>query len=335
MASSETPASTPSIIFRLGLATAGGLFLYVAASLASTVTPASAIPNVPIFVILGALGLFALVSAGVYRPSPHLRWLILAAYIAQVLVQALIWIQATSASDPHVVDSGLYTDFAASLARHGMNPYTWDYGGVLDLHPYQQKSSTPLLNAASESLYPYPALPFLLVAPVQALGLPGIFSLSLLGNLCLLFLIFAAAPRNWQPVVLLPTLAGFDYNFLTTSGNLDVLWILALVGMISAWRRPTLRAVLYGLAVSVKQGPALLAPFLLIRVWKEGEHAPSRLARFLSISLATFLLSNGPFMLWDPDRLVQGLHGAHARHAGDLQPGRAVHADAEWRPVPS
>jgi uncharacterized membrane protein len=302
MGSSETPGSTLSIIFRLGLATAGGLFIYLATLLANSISPATTALNVPILAVLGGLGLFALVSAGVRRPSPDLRWLILAAYILHVIIQAQIWVQLSRLPDLVPTDVGLNTDMAGTLIRHGQNPYTWNFSGVFDVYRTAQGDSTPLLSGASVSQYSYPALLFLLVVPFQALGLPGVFTLSVLAHMAVLVLTFLATPRRWQPVILLPAIAGFDFVNLSLIGPLDIVWILALVAMVAAWRRPTLRAILFGLAISLKQSPALLAPFLIIRLWNEDERGrpPTDIARFVLISAATFLLFNGPFLLWSP-----------------------------------
>ncbi len=308
MRSSEANGSLTSIIFRLGLAIAGGLFIYLADILANTVSPASAALNVATFIALGAFGLFALASAGVHRPPKYLRWLILAAYVMQVVIRAQLWIQSSGLPDLISTDVGLHTDLAGTLIRHGQNPYSWDFSGFADLYRTQQGSSTPLLNGASVSRYSYPALPFLLVAPLQALGLPGVFTLSILAHVAVLILIFVAAPRRWQPVILLPAVVGFDFVNLTLIGSLDIVWTLALVGVVAVWRRPTLRAILYGLAISFKQSPALLAPFLFIRLWKEDEQGrpPVSILRFLLISSATFLLVNSPFLLWDPIAWLTG-----------------------------
>jgi uncharacterized membrane protein len=39
--------------------------------------------------------------------------------------------------------------------------------------------------------------------------------------------------------------------------------------MVLVWQRPTLRAVLFGLACAYRQQPWLVAPFLLICIWNE------------------------------------------------------------------
>lgn len=298
-----------AVIFRVGLAAAGGLFLCLAPAAARI---QSALPlNVIVAISLGGAGLFMLVSAGLNQPHRSLRWLILGAYVCEVFVQAFVWAQTSRLPDLIVADSGLYTELGGELIRRGQNPYTWDYGGVYDLYRTRQDAATPRLNGAPESNYPYPALPFLLAAPFQAVGLPGVFSLSIIAHAALLALIFLAAPRQWQPVILMPALvsigsAGFDFTSLTLIGNLDIVWALALAGMAAAWRRPIARAILFGVAASLKQGPALLAPFLLIRLWRDEDKSLEHTVRFILVSAATFLLFNGPFILWNPAAWFEG-----------------------------
>lgn len=301
-------SSTPGAIYRIGLAIAGGLFIHLAAITAGNVPPTNALPAVAALLVFGAAGFFMLLSAGLRHPPHYLRWLILAAYVMQVITQAALWIQTSGSADPNLVDSGSYTDFAGALIGHGQNPYTWDFGGIFDIRRSHHSSSTPLLNGASERPYPYPALPFLLVVPFQAAGLPGVFSVSILAHIAVLGVAFAAAPRQWQPLILLPSLAGFDFEILTVIGNLDILWALALIGVVVTWRHSVLRAIFYGIAISLKQSPILLAPFLLIRLWyEEGQHRSyPHIARFVLTSGAIFALFNGPFILWNPPAWFEG-----------------------------
>jgi len=308
MISTSIPTSNPTLLYRVGLASAGGLVIYLAALFSGATSPANAAFFVPAQIFLGAVGFAMLLSAGMRRPPDYIRWLILAAYIMQVITQAALWVQWSRSADPNLVDSGSYTDLAAALIRHGHDPYEWDYGGVFDIRRSQQSNSTPLLNGASESPYPYPALPFLLVVPFQTLGLPGVFILSVLAHVAMLVLMFVAAPRKWQPIILLPALAGFNFAFFTAIGNLDILWALALLAMVAAWRRPALRAIFYGLALSLKQTPLLLAPFLLIRICYSDKYRRSlaNVACFIMISAAVFLVFNGPFILWNATGWFKG-----------------------------
>lgn len=305
MTSINTPDSTTSVIFRIGLVSAGGLFIHLGLANALARSPAGTSLGAIATIILSGGGLLILVAAGLQWRHDCLRWVILAAYVCEVIFQSYMWIQYLTPLDRVVSDAGLYTDLAGDLLQRGYNPYTWDYGGTFELYREGQEASTPVLKGAPESPYPYPALPFLLVTPFQLLGLPGALSLSIVAHIAVLVLVFIAAPRRWQPVVLLPTLMGLglgnEFTALTLIGIVDIVWVLALIGMLAAWRHWKWRAILYGLAISIKQSPALLAPFLLIHLWRESPDRRFRhVAGFVFLAAATFLLINGPFILWNP-----------------------------------
>jgi len=298
--------------YRLGLAGAGGLSLYVAFALANTAPLVQSPPiNVALLLLCGALGLGLWISAALPRPPDRLRWLILGVALCELFTQSAIWAQTSNIPAFMLVDPGLYTEFAGRLLLDGHNPYDWDYAGALDVYRPNPTGGTPRLNGAPESNYPYPALPILLVIPFQWLSLPGVFSLSVSAHALTLTLLFVTAPRPIQPLVLLPIILINNFTVFTTIGNLDIVWAGLLTAMVVCWRRPTLRAILYGLAISFKQSPWLIAPFLLIRLWREVPQKPGFLkpegtkpgfwsvSFFALLSGAIFLLINGPFMLLD------------------------------------
>lgn len=318
----KLPSDTELKAFRLGLAGAGSLLLYVAFRLATSAPLVSAPGNLSLLLLSGAGGFFLLACAAFSDPPDWSRWLILAAYLGELLIGSSLWAQTANVADHVLVDPGLYTELAGQFLLRGQNPYEWDLGSVYVYTP-NATGGTPRLNGAPESPHPYPALSFLLVAPLQALGLPGVFTLSVLAHVATLVLLFVAAPRAVQPLALLPIAVAGNFTFLTSIGSFDIVWVAMLVGMILFWRRPTLRAVLYGLAISFKQSPWLIAPFLLIRLWCDSDDvgareacnrdhssrlqtaptlqtAPMRAICFFLISGATFLLLNAPFILWNP-----------------------------------
>ena len=294
------PVSETTLL-RLGLAGAGALLLYLA-SLIVFSAPATRFPtDVLILIVVGAAGLGLIAAAGLAHPPRALGWLILVACIVEVLVRAVLWAQTAKASDYVIVDQGLYTDMAGQLLRHGQNPYTWDLAGAFDLYRTNQLSSTPRLNASNENNYPYPPLAFLLAAALQAIGLPGTFTLSIIAEIAVLVLLFLIAPRFAQPVVLLPIIAGFDFTLLSLLGTLDIFWVALLLGMVATWKQPTWRAIFFGLAAATKQAPWLILPFLLIRIWQDrkDENPLRAVAHFALVAEAGFLLVNGPFMFLD------------------------------------
>jgi hypothetical protein len=262
-----------------------------------------------ILVVSGVAGLLLLAAAGLCKPPDYLRWLILLACIGELVMRSVVWVQTVSASELVIIDPGLYTDLSGELLLRGENPYAWDLAGAFDLCRTDYSGSTPKLNAAYARDYPYPALPFLLTAPFQALNLPGIFLVSVAAHATVLALLFLAAPRSIQPLILIPLVIGLDFTSLTLIGSVDVVWAALLVGVVVAWRRPTLRAVLFGLAAAFKQGPWLVIPFLLIRIWRDkSDGSPiRRVVHFLAISGVAFLVINGPFIVWNPEAWLRGV----------------------------
>lgn len=314
MNASTTPLESSSddliaqvLFLRLGLAGGGALLLHLSfvVALSSPRLPG----NIFVLIIGGIVGLLMLIAAGLHKPPVSLRWMILFACVSEVIVRAVTWAQTSPSPDLVTIDPGLYTDFAGQLFLRGENPYTWDLAGVFDVYRISQAGGTPRLDGSFTSNFPYPALAFLFVVPFQALGLPGMFLVSLLAQIAALVLLFLVSPRSVQPLILLPVVVGVDFTLQSLIGVLDITWAVLLVGMIVAWRMPTVRAVLFGLAIAFKQSPWLAAPFLLIRLWRD-ESAESPICRvgyFSLISMATFLLINAPFILWDPDAWLEGV----------------------------
>jgi uncharacterized membrane protein len=294
-------------LFRIGLVSAGGLLLHLVFVIATSAPLSRAPGDVLVLIGTGIMGLFLLVAAGLRRPPGFLRWLILLACLADLVVRAVIWVRASYTAS----DTALYTELAGELLRHGINPYAWDFAGVFDLYRVSRLFITPKLNGAGVGNYPYPALPFLLAVPFQALDLPGVFLASIVAHAVVLILLFLASPRSVQPLILLPIFVGFDLVYPTLGGSMDIMWVAFLVGMVVAWRRPTLRAVLFGLAAAVKQSPWLVTPFLVIRIWRDqdGNNPIHSVGRFLLIAAAAFLVVNAPFVVWEPEAWLHGVTG--------------------------
>lgn len=289
------------ILLRVGLAAAGGLLIYLSSIMVFS-APLSRLPgDVLTLVASGALGLILMIASGLRRPPSALRWLILLAYLADLLVRVSVWSQTSAGRDLVTIDPALYSDMAGELLQRGENPYTWDLSGAFGLYRTSQEASTPRLNAANEQLFPYPSLSFLLAAPFQILDMPGSLLLAVVAHVAVLLLLFLAAPVAIQPLVLLPIVVGFNFPLMTGIGVTDIVWAALLVWMVLVWKRPTLRAVLFGLAAAFKQGPWLVAPFLFLRIWREeeGGNPWASMKRFVLVSGATFVLFNGPFMVWD------------------------------------
>lgn len=297
------------VALRLGLASAGILLIHLAFLIARSAPMSQSAGGIPALVACCAGGILLLGMAGLKRPQASLRWLILVACVGDLVIQAAVWVQTSRLPDLVVTDIALDADLAGELLQRGENPYTWDFTGTFELYRTAQVASTPKLNGALEADFAYPALMFLLVVPFQAMGLPGAFVVSVMAHAVMLVLLFVTAPDIARPLILMPVMVGLSLVPLTLGGSMDIVWATLLVGMVMAWRRPTLRAVLFGLAAACRHMPWLLAPFLVIRIWRDQEGGPplSRARHFIAVSGTTFLMVNAPFIVWQPAAWLRGV----------------------------
>jgi hypothetical protein len=207
-------------------------------------------------------------------------------------------------------DVYVFQDYAARLLLGGSNPYAHDLRPGFGVHHLWLMHSTPLLNGDFTGQLAYPALSPLLFALFQVLGLPTwlLYPLLLVATLVVLFL---AAPEEWRPLILLPWFAEPRFLTYAFNGVNDYGWSLLLVLVVATWHKPRQRGIWYGLACAYKQQPWLLAPFLLIRLWREADGAPRQrlrdLARFGGWAAVPFILLNLPFVIMDPSAWLTGV----------------------------
>jgi hypothetical protein len=276
-----------------------------------------------------ALVLFGIAALG--RVSLRLRWFVLVVCLFDIVLRAVIY--ANTSPSPALVtsQSALYSEFAGELLLRGENPYPWDYRVVSTL--YNVSDSQFLLPPAPQAAaYPYPALGFLALLPLQTLGIPAAFSLSLLAYALIVILLFRAAPDPYKPLVVIPLLVGdtLAYSSLAVAGSLELIWAALLVGMVVAWRHTRLRALLFGCALSLHPATWLLLPCLLIQLsltesvsvsdFRTRGFSPLSFllqrhraaASFALVSISVFLLLNLPFVLWNPSAWLTALQTAAA-----------------------
>lgn len=300
-------------LLRIGLVGAGALFLQTAIQVATSAPLADAPIYTFVVIALGILGLAVLVASGWRTLSRQWKWLILLAVVSEIVLTTAIWRQTQRLHPTWRVDVNLYIDMASELIQRGENPYAWDFNGVPEMYRATQAATTPQLEGSICERSMYPALSFISVLPFEVVGLPGVWLVPVLAQIAAACLLFLAAPRNIQPVILLPMVVWFHFSDLTAVGANDIVWAAFITGMIVAWRRPALRALLYGLAISYKQFPWFLFPFVAVRIWRGSDHDTprrlrlARLVYFVSISGLTFSLFNLPFIFWDPIGWIKGV----------------------------
>jgi hypothetical protein len=149
----------------------------------------------------------------------------------------------------------------------------------------------------------YPALSFLLLVPVVALG----WDTNYLYVACLfvaMALVVARAPRTLRPFFLTALLGAASLAAFTVGGSSDLLYALPLV---VAWmyREKKWAAIPFGLALATKQIAWFFAPFWIIGVISERGWRAA--VRDLAIAAGIFAATNVPFIVHDPQAWVAGI----------------------------
>ncbi len=149
----------------------------------------------------------------------------------------------------------------------------------------------------------YPALSFLLLVPVVALG----WDTNYLYLACLLIamaLVVARAPRTLRPFFFTALFGAASLAAFTVGGSSDLLYALPLV---IAWmyRERKWAAVPLGIAVATKQIAWFFVPFWIIAVITErGWRAAARDA---ALAAGIFVATNLPFIARDPQAWFAGI----------------------------
>jgi len=198
-----------------------------------------------------------------------------------------------------------FSQYAAILASKGLNPYHQDMTPALSMFGVQPSDLTPLNSGGYVSTFQYPSLQFLIFVPFVVAGLRDMRWVLVAVEFIIILVLYFKAPANLRPIVLIPLFAGSDLmiNF-TASSVSDILWVLPLI--VTAFileKRPILAGVFYGVACAFKQPPWLLAPFLIVYLWKFVSDDPipklRRVVRFILPAAAVFATLNLPFAFGD------------------------------------
>ena len=201
-----------------------------------------------------------------------------------------------------------FSQYAAMLVTRGLNPYFQDLTPALAMFNVQPGDLTPLSSGSflQPSTFQYPALHFLIFVPFILAGLRDMRWVLVAFEFAIILLIYKKSPAKLRPIIILPLFAGADLmiNF-TASSVTDMLWVLPLVG--SAFildKKPAMSGVLYGVACAFKQPPWLLAPFLVIYLYRTSSgqlrEKLHRLGLFFGAAVAVFAVVDIPFAYAKP-----------------------------------
>jgi uncharacterized membrane protein len=276
-------------------------------------------------VLLGLTGLLAMVTAWLPRGTlsgQRLRQLDLVVLVAVVIALGLwCYFQIYIAPD-YGTDEVAFDQYAAQLALHGINPYLHSMAAAFPLFHVSPNGYTFLLDGRPVTKLSYPALAFEQYLPLLAMGIKTQAAVWTdvaawaLGAAVL----YMVLPRKLAPlaaiVVSLDVFTGYAVGGVT-----DFLFMPLLIGAAAgwdrfawtrgpaAWRGP----ILMGLAMSVKQTPWLIFPFVVAgivmesRRLRDGAQGLRDGLRYLGIAAVAFLVPNLPYLLNAPHAWLSGI----------------------------
>lgn len=271
----------------------------------------------PLIILIGLVGM---VAVWTIPPSRQARFELVAFFAALGTVLAVNGpVLATSRF--FNTDSAAFNQLATQLLLKGRNPYFARFRpSMLQLKPVAE-FWTYTLSGGHVSQVSYPAGSFVIQAPVQLLGIHHLTTdwLDLFAWLGAAILLYVVSPRNIKWLAPLLVLASL-FTFQFTHGGTDALFVPFLMIAVLRWddfvwrRGPRniqwLGPVALGIACSIKQGPWLCVPFLIIGIAMEAHRHEVPVARtvlrYAALVALPFTLVNLPFFIWSPSAWIRG-----------------------------
>jgi hypothetical protein len=233
----------------------------------------------------------------------------------------IVWgVVSTQALSGYGTDAIAFNQYAAELARHGMNPYVHSMARAYGLFHIPPSDYTYDFTGAPVTALSYPSLSFLVYVPLLALGwtlnLAPLLNVSAWGITAALM--FLLSPRRLRPVALL--FSGFGiYAAFAAGGVTDVLFMPLLTLAAYRWDRfgssrwTYAGPLLFGLAMGIKQTPWPVLPFLLVALWLDQSRRTGaadglrRSGRYLAAVLVAFAIPNLPYFVASPHAWIRGV----------------------------
>jgi hypothetical protein len=291
------------------------LVLQMGVTMAGTGGPSLlwAVANIYVFGTGAALMVVAVSDVDVRE---HGRPIAGGAALALLVAVTVAWLFVRQT--PPETDVALFLGAAVDAVYEGVNPYTVEIAATGD-YP------TPQMDGTTVSRYSYPYGAVLVTSVTRLAGDQFGRLATILATAALAGVMVYDAPHDLAPLALLSLLID-EFVGYGLIGLIDALWLAPVAAAMHYWpvggRRPLLgrSAILFGVAVSVKQTPWFIAPFLV--VWLLRDRGPRATTAFVAIAAAVFALINGAMVLDAPRAALRGVftpllgNGAAPVHAG-------------------
>lgn len=250
--------------------------------------------------------------------STRVQLLLLSALAVGVSYQAvMMWLVDPS----YGTDAIAFDQYSASLALHGLNPYTHSMAPSVTIFHVPAIFHTFRLDGTTVNALSYPAGSFLPYMPLLALGVTTQAAniVDLAFWLAGMFLFWRLLPRDsrWAAGIVgaATTYIGFVIGGLT-----DALFIPFVLLAVYRWDRFALGTtrgwarwggpLALGAAISIKQTPWFLVPYILLGLFFEaraaGRNPWKTVGQYTAVLTAVFTAVNITFFAADPAAWIKG-----------------------------
>ena len=203
-------------------------------------------------------------------------------------------------------DESVFDMYAAHLFLQGKNPYDPALmANAFKFYHFKFQAFdpiTPLSTGGYVNMLTYPALSFLVFIPAVSLHLKA----SAIMLLVLLVPIIIVWRRTWShgnwiksSYALLPFITLMLYAYQGASADTDALWAVILMLSYSILPKFKASGLFFGLALSVKQLPILVAPFFIYFLYRE--YGSKKMGIWILFAAVSFFGINGFFIALNPD----------------------------------
>ncbi len=251
-------------------------------------------------------------------PSRRLQLALLGAIVVSIAVTT---VSQVTIAPYYGTDSVAFGQYSARLVLEGLNPFTHSLAPSLARYHVPVIFTTHYLTGSRIVTASYPAGSFLFYLPALALGwhTQAAVVIDVVFWVVSMLLMWALLPKsiNWLAASLL---ASSVYAFYMIGGVTDCLYIPFVLLALWRWDRYGAAAergaarwigpIALGVAMSVKQTPWFLLPFLLLGIafeaHSQGQSWFRRAARYLTICLTVFAIINAPWIVASPKAWLDG-----------------------------
>ena len=278
----------------------------------------------PVQLSLAGVGIVLLLTSWAHiTSSPRIERLVQHVGLVAAMAGFAVWALMQVRTAPgYGTDEMAFNQYAGQIAAHFHNPYPRSMAPAFPAFDVSPNGYTFNLNGAPVTALSYPALSFLIYVPFLWLHLHA--QLGVVVNVVAWIIAAVTAyrllPTPLKPVPILLSALGVFMGY-SVGGVTDVVYLTPLMLAVHrfdqlgdmAISRVRWKGVALGLALSVKQTPWIMLPFLVGAIFvEERRRAGTRpafrvLVDYLGPGALAFALVNAPFALTNPHAWLRGI----------------------------